>query len=104
MEYKPDVPIKAPVRLVAKFFLKRPKNHYGTGKNAGKLKSWALSACPTTKPDLDNLVKFIKDALNGIFWYDDSYVVEIQARKKYSESPRIEIEIWDFDQQAKIDG
>ena len=28
----------------------------------------------TKKPDLDNLVKFVKDCLNGIVWKDDSQI------------------------------
>jgi len=38
----------------------------------------------TKKPDLDNLVKFVKDCLNGIVWKDDSQVDYIEARKYYS--------------------
>jgi len=33
------------------------------------------------KPDLDNVVKAVKDALNGIAYSDDGQVVEIRARK-----------------------
>lgn len=38
---------------------------------------------PTKKPDLDKLVRTIKDALTGIVWQDDSQVVEIVARKRF---------------------
>jgi Holliday junction resolvase RusA-like endonuclease len=40
-------------------------------------------AVHTSKPDLDNLVKFVKDCLNGIAWHDDSQVVSIMAKKLY---------------------
>jgi Holliday junction resolvase RusA-like endonuclease len=45
------------------------------------------------KPDLDNLCKFIKDAMNGIVWQDDSQVVILEARKRYSYQPSTVIEI-----------
>jgi Holliday junction resolvase RusA-like endonuclease len=45
------------------------------------------------KPDLDNLVKFAKDCLNGAAWGDDSQVCEMVARKQYDEQPRTEIVI-----------
>jgi len=37
----------------------------------------------TKKPDLDNMVKFVKDCLNGEVWHDDSQVVNLSARKQY---------------------
>lgn len=39
------------------------------------------------KPDLDNLVKFVKDCLNGLAWKDDSQVAEIHAVKFYADKP-----------------
>lgn len=38
---------------------------------------------PTGKPDVDNCIKSVKDALNGIIWLDDSQVVSVSAVKKY---------------------
>ena len=38
---------------------------------------------PTVKPDLDNVVKLIGDALNGIAWNDDQQIVQVAAGKKY---------------------
>lgn len=48
---------------------------------------------PLKKPDLDNIAKICLDALNGIAYYDDSQIVELTVRKKYSEQPRTEIKI-----------
>lgn len=44
----------------------------------------------TKKPDLDNVVKAIKDGLNGITWVDDSQVaVYRECRKSFSDTPRV---------------
>lgn len=46
----------------------------------------------TKKPDLDNLIKFTKDCLNGVAWHDDSQVVEYGAMKKvYGDEPMTRI-------------
>lgn len=38
----------------------------------------------TVRPDLDNLVKLVLDALNGVAYADDSQIVRVHAFKKYS--------------------
>ena len=48
---------------------------------------------PQKKPDSDNIIKIILDALNGICYHDDSQVCKIYFEKKYSEIPKVEITI-----------
>lgn len=48
---------------------------------------------PILKPDVDNYVKAIKDALNGVCYVDDSQVVVLMISKYYSREPRVEIVI-----------
>ena len=45
------------------------------------------------RPDVDNLLKLVCDALNGVAWKDDSDIASTFAVKGYSEVPRTEIEI-----------
>lgn len=53
---------------------------------------------PTTKPDIDNYVKAVKDGLMGIVYCDDSQVVRLVAEKYYSFNPRVEIEIREIEE------
>lgn len=46
---------------------------------------------PTTKPDADNYLKGVKDALKGVIWKDDNQVVDVYVGKRFSAKPRIEI-------------
>ena len=46
----------------------------------------------TKRPDLDNVVKAIKDGANGVAWKDDSQVVDVHASKRYG-TPRVEVEV-----------
>lgn len=48
----------------------------------------------TTKPDCDNILKIVCDALNGIAWVDDKQIVFAKVRKMYGVEPRVEVEIW----------
>ena len=72
------------------FFFRRPKSHYGTGKNAGKLKDSAPEFCLLHK-DVDNLVKFVMDNLNGLAYNDDSQIVTVLATKKWSDAASTQI-------------
>ena len=69
-------PIQSAIELEATFFLAKPKSV----KNRDY---------PVVKPDLDNLLKAVLDALNGILYEDDKQIVRIVASKAYAESPAI---------------
>lgn len=43
------------------------------------------------RPDIDNCIKSITDALNNIAYKDDSQIVQVIASKLYSEEPRTEV-------------
>lgn len=46
---------------------------------------------PTLKCDADNCLKAICDALNGVAWKDDVQVVDLHLRKRFAETPRVEV-------------
>ncbi len=71
------------------FYLPIPVSSTNTHRNA---KLWAIQH-HIQKPDCDNLVKFVLDCGNGVLFDDDSQIVEISAKKQYSQHPRTEIEL-----------
>lgn len=77
-------PVSGPVRLDLHFVLPRPKSHFGTGRNAGRLKASAPQY-HTQKPDLDKLVRAVGDALTGVAYLDDSQVVGGAHMKRWSD-------------------
>lgn len=95
-KYAPEKEEPGPVALEAQFFFPRPKNHYGTGKNANRLKESAPAA-HITKPDTDNLIKPIKDVMEQIgFFVRDSQVCDERVVKKYTSltfRPRVEVRL-----------
>lgn len=44
---------------------------------------------PVKKPDADNIIKIVCDALNGIAYHDDSQIVRVTLAKWYSDTPRV---------------
>lgn len=45
------------------------------------------------KPDVDNYIKLVSDALNNILFKDDSQIIDERIRKFYSNTPRYEFTI-----------
>ncbi len=78
--------ITGAVQISLVFLMPRPKNHYGTGKNAGKLKPSFAIKRHITVPDLDKLIRCVKDALTHVVWRDDSQCCVISYAEKVYES------------------
>ncbi|MFC3348230.1 RusA family crossover junction endodeoxyribonuclease [Streptomyces echinoruber] len=76
-------PLREAVRLEVVFTLRRPRSHYGTGRNAGVVKPSAPQF-PIGKPDTDKLLRSTQDALKdaGVL-LDDSVVTDTVAAKRY---------------------
>lgn len=83
--------MQGPVSLIVDFMMPRPKAHYN--------KKGVKDSAPyyhTSKPDLDNMVKALKDCAKGVLWKDDSQVCVTMATKKYAEVPGIKFYIQDM--------
>lgn len=84
------------VTVCATFFVKRPKSHFRTGANAHLLRDGA-PAYPTTKPDLDKIVRATLDALTTAEAYrDDAQVVRLNVTKAYADDRPVgaDITVW----------
>ncbi|EOQ15410.1 hypothetical protein KQ3_05879 [Bacillus cereus B5-2] len=88
-QYAPDKLLEGPLQLEVKVY--KPSLKSFSKKKALAAEEGLLR--PTTKPDVDNYVKGVKDALNKVIWNDDSQVVDLKVSKWYSEKPRVEVTI-----------
>ncbi len=52
--------------------------------------------CATKKPDADNVLKAVKDGMNGVVWVDDCQAVEYRMSKKYGTSPGVYVEVMEL--------
>lgn len=57
--------------------------------------------CPQTKPDCDNIVKSVLDALNGVAYADDKQVVAVSCRKKYAAEPCVMVKIEEEENETR---
>ena len=48
---------------------------------------------PRKKPDLDNVLKIVSDALNGLAYHDDSQIVHMDASKYWAITPCVWVTI-----------
>lgn len=81
------------VFVEVRFFLPRPKGHFGTGRNENTLKTSAPKD-HTKKPDVDKLTRAVCDSLTDRVYKDDAQVTRVTATKEYTEtSPRAEIKV-----------
>ena len=78
-------PIDGPVAVTFKFNMPIPKS-YPDKLRKGMVEQWHIK-----KPDLDNLEKFLLDAMNETAYHDDCQVCMVLKEKVYSLEPRIEI-------------
>lgn len=93
-QHRPAKLLEGPLQVKVKVYkpmLKRFSKKKIAVAEAGLLR-------PITKPDVDNYVKGIKDALNKVIWNDDSQVVDLTVSKFYSESPRVEVLVEELEQ------
>ena len=77
-------PFAGPVIVDLVVMMPRPQSHYGTGRNAGTLKSSAPE-WHEQKPDEDNLGKAVKDAIvtSGLI-PDDKHIVSSRVEKEWA--------------------
>ena len=81
MKYRPKQPSEKPIKLEVYFFFDVTNR-----KLWGKYK--------TKRPDCDNYIKELKDAMTSVgFWKDDAQVCELKIVKRYSEKATIVIRV-----------
>ena len=84
-----EKPLTGPICLSVHFLMPRPQNLMW------KTKEMPRVPCGK-RPDVDNLVKTIEDALNGIAYLDDGQITELHVWKQYhagDEGPKTVIRV-----------
>ncbi|WP_240202643.1 RusA family crossover junction endodeoxyribonuclease [Burkholderia sp. LMG 13014] len=91
-----ELPFGRPVALTVSIVLPVPASWSKRRKRLAYMGEIAA----TKKPDADNVLKAIKDGMNGIVYWDDSQVVSIVLTKAYGEHPRADLVVTELDKEA----
>ena len=92
IKYPRYVPFENRVSVTIKAYFKVPKTT--TKKDKALIEEGKLS--PTKKPDIDNVVKIVLDALNKMAFKDDNQITKLQVEKFYGEEEKIYIKIEEY--------
>ena len=78
------------VKIISYFKILKSTNKH----NAEEMLNGNLS--PTKKPDIDNIIKVILDALNKMAFKDDNQITKIEVEKVYSTEEKVYIKIEEY--------
>lgn len=78
------------IRIVARFL--PPKS----ASKKRKLDMLEGRELPLKKPDMDNIVKVVSDALNGVAYHDDAQIVYVTAKKAYSAIEGLDVTVEEY--------
>ncbi len=67
-------PISGPIEMLVQFGIPLPKSQYR--KRSPVKRQWRVK-----KPDIDNLMKLVKDACSGVVFLDDNQIVRVVGEK-----------------------
>ena len=89
-----EKPFVDAVLIEINLHLQRPKSHYNKYDIKPSAPKWK-----TTKPDIDNHIKFYLDCMSGIVFKDDNQIISLVASKQFCDEYQenfVEIVITDF--------
>lgn len=81
--------IEAAVSVHVRIFVVPPASWSQKKKRA----ALAGEIFPTSKPDVDNVLKAIFDACNQVVWRDDKQACDVVITKRYDVTPRASVEV-----------
>jgi Holliday junction resolvase RusA-like endonuclease len=80
-------PFDSPMALIVAIYLPIPQSW--SKKKQEKARTGLVGA--TKKPDADNVLKALKDGMNGVVYVDDARITDVTLQKRYALSPRVDV-------------
>ena len=92
IKYPKYVPFENRVSVKIKAYFKLQK----TMSKKDKQLAIEEKISPTKKPDIDNIVKIILDALNKMAFKDDNQITKLDVEKVYGEEEKVYIRVEEY--------
>lgn len=92
LKYPKFEPIKNRTKVIIKAYFAVPKSA-NKSQREEMLKN---NISPTKKPDIDNIIKIILDAMNKFAFEDDNQITKIEVEKQYAEEEKVYIKIEEY--------
>ena len=92
LKYPKFKPFEGRVHVEISAFFEVPKS----AKQADKNLMLENKINPTKKPDIDNIVKIVLDAMNGVAFKDDIQITKLNVEKAYSTKESIQVKISEY--------
>jgi Holliday junction resolvase RusA-like endonuclease len=89
-------PIPGPLAVIFSVTVQTPASW--SKKRQQRANDGAIGA--TKKPDIDNIVKALCDAMNGIAYKDDAQIIELTVTKHYGNTPGVHVRLYPKDKEA----
>ena len=89
VRYPDFTPLDGPMAMTVIAYMSIP----ASASAKARVEMLAQRVWPTKKPDADNILKLVADALNGLAYVDDKQIVTAHFHKVYSDRPRLEINV-----------
>lgn len=91
-----EAPTSFPCRVTIVAFCSVP----ASWSQRKRIKAMRGEVFPTGKPDLDNIEKSVLDGMNKIVFRDDAVVCDVIKRKRYAETPRVQVIVRELDAES----
>ena len=92
LKYPKFKPLEGRLAVNIKAIFSIPKST----KKADKDKMLENTISPTKKPDIDNIVKIILDAMNKFAFKDDTQITKLSVEKVYGNEEKVEVTIEEY--------
>ena len=86
--YETPMPLDTPVRLIVQIFCTIPPSWPKAKREAAK-----ANIIRPGKPDIDNVIKSIGDAMNGVVYTDDALIYRVEATKMFADVACTTVEV-----------